>query len=62
MWDKTGDPPTFSPGDVVELTDLTAQEMVGIGKARYYRATETATAGPLETADVPRAPSRKAAK
>lgn len=51
-----GQPPTFAPGDVVEVTRLTAQQLIGMGKAEYYAGPaviEPAAYEPqIETAEV----------
>lgn len=54
VWDRdsAADPPTFGPGDKVTVSRLTAQELVGAGRAEYIDKEPEAEAGPLTTADV----------
>lgn len=65
-----GDPPTFQPGDVVEVSRVLAQELVGNAKAEFVSGTlvepapyeaefdvVTADAAPPETAM--KAPARR---
>jgi hypothetical protein len=53
LWDreKHPDPPTFAPGDVVDIDPNLAQTLVGAGRAKYVGKDAEAEA-PVTTADV----------
>lgn len=44
----TGDPPTFAPGDVVEVERVLAQELVGNNKAEYVSGDALLELAPYE--------------